>query len=117
LFGFILQEKLLLEPYGKARDVAFVVVAPENEFIHNNVKTFFKELSTVYELCRLGRHCPIPKLKDGIMRVGKKYGLAKGLDSEVSEWFTNVGSSLVAAKLRMYAQVCRHHLGKFLMNL
>ncbi|XP_064647452.1 mediator of RNA polymerase II transcription subunit 13-like isoform X2 [Lineus longissimus] len=109
-------EKLLLEPYGKARDVAFVVVAPENEFIHNNVKTFFKELSTVYELCRLGRHCPIPKLKDGIMRVGKKYGLSKGLDDEVSEWFTNVGSSLVASKLRMYAQVCRHHLAPYLAD-
>jgi mediator of RNA polymerase II transcription subunit 13 len=37
------------------------------------VKIFFKELSNIYELCRFGRHAPFAKkLRDGIMRIGKK---------------------------------------------
>ena len=89
-----------------------MVVAPDNEFILSNVRKYFKELSSVYELCRLGRHSPISKvLRDGIMRVGKT--AAKRLaDEEVHGWFTNLGESATAAKLRLYAQVCRHHLGK-----
>lgn len=45
-----LQEKLLLEPYSCQRDVAYIVVAPENELVLNNVKLFFKEFSAVYEV-------------------------------------------------------------------
>ena len=47
-----LQEKLLLEPYSCQRDVAYIVVAPENELVLNNVKLFFKEFSAVYEVKR-----------------------------------------------------------------
>ena len=43
-------EKLLLEPYSYARDVAYIVVAPDNDFVINRVRGFFKELSTVYEV-------------------------------------------------------------------
>jgi len=48
---FILQEKLLLEPYSCQRDVAYIVVAPENDLVLNSVKLFFKEFSAVYEVC------------------------------------------------------------------
>jgi len=47
----ILQEKLLLEPYSCQRDVAYIVVAPENDLVLNSVKLFFKEFSAVYEVC------------------------------------------------------------------
>lgn len=47
---FTLQEKLLLEPYSCQRDVAYIVVAPENDLVLNNVKLFFKEFSAVYEV-------------------------------------------------------------------
>jgi mediator of RNA polymerase II transcription subunit 13 len=43
-------EKLLLEPYSYARDVAYIVVAPDNEYILQRVRTFFKELSATYEV-------------------------------------------------------------------
>lgn len=46
-------EKLLLEPYSQQRNVAYVVVAPDNEFILNHVRTFFKELSSIYEVSNL----------------------------------------------------------------
>lgn len=103
-------EKLLLEPYSLSRDVAYVVVAPDNDYILGNVKKFFKELSSAYEVCKLGRHSPIAAvLRDGIMRVGKK--AAKILaDQPVDEWFNLIGESPVALKLKLYAQVCKHHL-------
>ena len=47
-------EKLLLEPYSQQRNVAYVVVAPDNEFILSHVRTFFKELSSIYEVSHPG---------------------------------------------------------------
>jgi len=49
-YALHLWENLLLEPYSYARDVAYIVVAPDNDFIVSQVKTFFKELSSVYEV-------------------------------------------------------------------
>ena len=43
-------EKLLLEPYAGPRDIAYVVVAPDTDCIISKVKTFFRELSTTYEV-------------------------------------------------------------------
>ena len=43
-------EKLLLEPYSYCRDVAYIVVAPDNDFVLQKVRTFFKELSSSYEV-------------------------------------------------------------------
>ena len=40
----------MLEPYSCQRDVAYIVVAPENDLVLNNVKMFFKEFSAVYEV-------------------------------------------------------------------
>lgn len=44
-------EKLLLEPYSYSRDVAYIVVAPDNDFVLQKTKIFFKELSSCYEVC------------------------------------------------------------------
>ncbi|XP_046987073.1 mediator of RNA polymerase II transcription subunit 13 [Schistocerca americana] len=102
-------EKLLLEPYSYARDIAFVVVAPDNDFVLQKVRTFFKELSATYEVCRLGRHCPITKhWKDGILRVGKN--TAHTMKEPVDEWFSLLGDTSTTNMLKLYAQVCRHHL-------
>jgi mediator of RNA polymerase II transcription subunit 13 len=49
-------EKLLLEPYSYARDVAYIVVAPDNDYILQRVRTFFKELSATYEVSSLLIH-------------------------------------------------------------
>ncbi|GFS56681.1 mediator of RNA polymerase II transcription subunit 13 [Nephila pilipes] len=107
-------DKLLLEPYTNSRDIAYVVVAPDSDCVLNPVKKYFKELSTIYELCRLGRHCPITKvLRDGIMRVGK--GTAKKLaDEPVDEWFNLIGDGPIASRLKLYAQACRYHLAPHL---
>ena len=44
-------EALSLEPYAQQRDVAYIVVAPESDFIIGRVKNFIKNLSSVYEVC------------------------------------------------------------------
>ncbi|GFR59275.1 mediator of RNA polymerase II transcription subunit 13, partial [Elysia marginata] len=107
-------DKQFLEPYGRMRDVLYVVVAPDNDFILQHVVSFFKELSTVYETCRLGRHCAINKpLRDGVLRVGKQ-AAAKLMDEPVEDWFNLIGDTPLASKLKLYAQVCKHNLGPIL---
>lgn len=80
-----------MEPFSRPRDVIYVVIAPENEYLLQNVRSFFKELSTVYELCRLGRHVPIAKpLRDGILRIGKN-AAQKVSQEPVEDWFNLIG--------------------------
>lgn len=43
-------EKLLLEPFGSQRDVGYVVVCPDNETLLTGAKTFFRDLTAVYEV-------------------------------------------------------------------
>lgn len=81
----------MLEPYSKQKDVGYVIVAPDNDYILTHVRLFFRELSTLYELCRLGRHVPVSqKLRDGVMRVGKK-SASDVADQPVDEWFSLIG--------------------------
>ncbi|XP_044759811.1 mediator of RNA polymerase II transcription subunit 13 isoform X2 [Coccinella septempunctata] len=110
-------ETLLLEPYSYSRDVAYIVVAPDNDSILPRVRWFFKELSTAYEMCKLGRHSPITKvLRDGILRVGKT-AKAKIGNEAVEEWFTMLGESETTDMLKLYAQVCKHHLAPHLQQV
>lgn len=63
-------ERLSLEPYSYARDVAYVVLASDGDALADPIRTFFRELSTSYEACRLGRHQPIARIaRDGIVRT------------------------------------------------
>ncbi|KAG7209053.1 hypothetical protein KM043_015211 [Ampulex compressa] len=110
-------EKLLLEPYAGPRDVAYVVVAPDSDCVISKVKSFFRELSTTYEICRLGRHTPISKtLRDGILRVGKSTAqkLAK---QPIDDWFKLLGENQLGELLRLYVQVCNHRLAPYLTQV
>jgi len=110
-------DSLSLEPWGSQRDVAYIVVAPDNDNLLSEVKTFFKKLSNTYELLRLGRHSPITKvLRDGIMKVGTK--LAGKLEEvESDEWFNAIGDSQNATLLKLYSKVCRHYLVPHLSSI
>ncbi|KAG6796514.1 mediator of RNA polymerase II transcription subunit 13 isoform X1 [Apis mellifera caucasica] len=110
-------EKLLLEPYAGPRDVAYVVVAPDSDCVVNKVKSFFRELSTTYEICRLGRHTPISKaLRDGILRVGKS-SVQKQIKQPIDDWFKLLGENQLGELLRLYAQVCNHRLAPYLTQV
>lgn len=75
----------------------------------------YKHLFFPQQMCRLGQHKPICKvLRDGIMRVGKSVA-QKLTDELVSEWFNQPWGTEECdnhSRLKLYAQVCRHHLGK-----
>lgn len=43
-------EKLLLEPYGGQRDVAYLVLCPNSPSLLAATQAFFQELSAVYEV-------------------------------------------------------------------
>ncbi len=69
--------------------------------------------------CKLGQHRPISKVHaDGIVRVGGA-AAKKSSEQPVSDWFLKAasGSSDAFAKLKLFAQVCRHDLGKTHLSL
>lgn len=69
----------------------------------------------MYEWLRLGKHCPISeKIRDGILRVSKSKLQKLGDQAEVDDWFKYLRDTDIAAKLKLYAQTCKHSLGKFL---
>lgn len=107
-------DKFLLEPYSYSRDIAYVVIAPDNDYIVGRTKTFFKELSTTYELCKLGRHNPM-KGWDGILRVNKstRSSSTDGLD----DWFMTLGNSKTSELLKLYAQTCQQQLVPYLSKI
>ena len=47
-------EKLLLEPYGGQRDVAYLVLCPNSPSLLAAARAFFQELSAVYEVGHFG---------------------------------------------------------------
>ncbi|XP_071789483.1 mediator of RNA polymerase II transcription subunit 13-like isoform X2 [Asterias amurensis] len=107
-------EKLFLEPYSSSRDIAYVALVPDNDFVLQCAKSFFKEVTAVYESCRLGRHAPIAKTqRDGIFRIGNKYA-SKVAEEPVDDWFADIGHLPEASKLKLYAQVCKAYVGPFL---
>lgn len=108
-------DKLLLEPYSYPRDIAYIVISPDNDYITSKVKTFFKELSTTYEMCRLGRHQPI-KGWDGILRVGKNTS-SKNESNWDDEWLQCIDNSKVNELLKMYGSAFQHHLVPYLTKI
>ncbi|XP_065174003.1 mediator of RNA polymerase II transcription subunit 13 isoform X2 [Atheta coriaria] len=96
-------EALLLEPYSYSRDIAFVVLCPDNEVIAKRTRRFFRELSSSYEMCKLGRHQAISKIsREGIVRI-KRAILPDTKSSETED-------------ISSYASSCRNSLG-FLSQL
>ncbi|XP_036436074.1 mediator of RNA polymerase II transcription subunit 13-like isoform X4 [Colossoma macropomum] len=107
-------EKLLLEPYGGQRDVAYLVLCPDNDPILNGARAFFQELSAVYESCRLGKHRPLGRVsRDGIVHVGSEE-LEKLEEDMVDEWLTGPWAGQHQedhlSKLKLYAQTCKQKL-------
>ncbi|CAB1318551.1 unnamed protein product, partial [Coregonus sp. 'balchen'] len=126
-------EKLLLEPYGGQRDVAFLVLCPNSETLLAGAQAFFQELSAVYETCRLGKHRPLAKVsRDGLVRVGavdteteseteKEKEKERQEEEQVDQWFTGPWAgqqhSDNLSKLKLYARACRKQLGPQLSAL
>ncbi|XP_049867276.1 mediator of RNA polymerase II transcription subunit 13 [Pectinophora gossypiella] len=108
-------ERLSLEPYSYCRDVAYVVLAADCEALTDPLKTFFRELSTVYESCRLGRHQPITRLaKDGLVRTMPNENTR---DANCEEWTGELPPGRLGEYLKAYAEMLRTSLVPQLANL
>lgn len=82
------------------------------------VLAIFACIRVFLQSCRLGQHRPISKgYPDGIVLVGGN-GAKTLMDQPVSDWFLKAasGNSDAFTKLKLYAQVCRHNLGRCLLQ-
>ncbi|XP_052737823.1 mediator of RNA polymerase II transcription subunit 13 isoform X2 [Bicyclus anynana] len=101
-------ERLSLEPYSYARDVAYVVLTSDGDALSEPVKTFFRELSTSYEACRLGRHQPIARIaRDGIVRTAPS---ESERDTSSEEWTGELPPGRLGEYMRAYADTLRTSL-------
>ncbi|CAJ1070333.1 mediator of RNA polymerase II transcription subunit 13-like isoform X5 [Xyrichtys novacula] len=115
-------EKLLLEPYGGPRDVAYLVLCPNSPSLLAAARAFFQELSTVYETCRLGKHRPLAKVsRDGFVHVGEEVEPEKLEELDVGQWLTGPWAGQQhtdnLGKLKLYAYACKQQLGPQLSAL
>uniref|UniRef100_A0A8C7ZCI3 Mediator of RNA polymerase II transcription subunit 13 n=1 Tax=Oryzias sinensis TaxID=183150 RepID=A0A8C7ZCI3_9TELE len=115
-------EKLLLEPYGGQRDVAYIVLCPNSPSLLTAARSFFLELSAVYETCRLGKHRPLAKVsRDGLLQVGEDVEPEKLEDLDVDRWLTGPWAGQQHTdnllKLKLYAYTCKKQLGPQLSTL
>uniref|UniRef100_A0A147A2N0 Mediator of RNA polymerase II transcription subunit 13 n=1 Tax=Fundulus heteroclitus TaxID=8078 RepID=A0A147A2N0_FUNHE len=115
-------EKLLLEPYGGQRDVAYVVVCPNSTSLLAASQAFFKELSAVYETCRLGKHRPLSKVsKDGLVQVGEEVEPDKLEELNVDQWLSGQWAGQQhndnVSKLKLYSYALKEQLGPQLSAL
>ncbi|XP_061590092.1 mediator of RNA polymerase II transcription subunit 13-like isoform X2 [Cololabis saira] len=115
-------EKLLLEPYGGQRDVAYVVLCPNSPSLLAAAQSFFQELSAVYETCRLGKHRPLAKVsRDGLLRVGEEVEQEKLDEVDVEQWLAGPWAGQQhtdnLSKLKLYAYTCKQQLGPQLSAL
>ncbi|XP_063531437.1 mediator of RNA polymerase II transcription subunit 13-like [Cydia strobilella] len=96
-------ERLSLEPYSYSRDVAYVVLAADGEVLTDPIKTFFRELSTAYESCRLGRHQPINRIaRDGLIRTSPS-----DRDQTAEEWTGELPAGRLGEYIKSYAETLR----------
>ncbi|XP_058632229.1 mediator of RNA polymerase II transcription subunit 13-like isoform X2 [Onychostoma macrolepis] len=117
-FALPFWEKFLLEPYGGQRDVAFLVLCPNHNALLSSARTFFQELSAVYETCRLGKHRPLVRVsRDGIVPVGSVQCEEESGDQWSSGLWTGQHQEENLNKLKLYQHTCRHTLGPQLSAL
>uniref|UniRef100_T1H4N6 Mediator of RNA polymerase II transcription subunit 13 n=1 Tax=Megaselia scalaris TaxID=36166 RepID=T1H4N6_MEGSC len=109
-------DKLLLEPYSYSKDIAFMVVCPDNEDVLANSKMYFKELSTTYEMCRLGRHTPMTKW-NGFLPVNSGCILPNQQRTSLDDWFDSLPDRRFGEQLKMYAHALMRTGGNTGVNI
>ncbi|XP_036342501.1 mediator of RNA polymerase II transcription subunit 13 [Rhagoletis pomonella] len=110
-------DKFLLEPYAYARDIVYLVVCPETDFAVDNTRTYFRELSSTYEMCKLGRHTPI-RGWDGLLTVGPRAPTDNTPTSTpLDDWLRTLDDSQLAEKIRLYASAFHNQIVPYLNRI
>ncbi|XP_034659492.1 mediator of RNA polymerase II transcription subunit 13 isoform X2 [Drosophila subobscura] len=109
-------DKFLLEPYSYARDVVYVVVCPDNEHVAGCTRSYFRELSSTYEMCKLGRHTPI-RGWEGILQVAASRNVPPEREqTPLDDWLRTLDHPL-AEQIRRYAVAFLHQLAPYLSRV
>lgn len=109
-------DKLLLEPYSYSKDIAYVVVCPDNDDVVTSSKMYFKELSTTYEMCRLGRHGPMTKW-NGYLTVNSSSILPNEQRTSLDDWFDSLPDRRFGEQLKLYAHALMSQLAPYLSKI
>ncbi|CAF2638292.1 unnamed protein product [Rotaria sp. Silwood2] len=115
-YGLKFWDKLCLEPYSKQKDIGYICIVPDNDYICSMTKTYFRELSTHYELCRLGLHRPLLKAfsEHGLLRISQQNNDLSQLPN-VDPWFTDHETTHpLGSRLKLYAQLFKDKLHNIL---
>ncbi len=123
-------DKLNLEPYSKYKNIAYLIISPEmnqnqdslmdtadaskDNLVQQSVKEYFKELNSVYELCRLGIHRPALRIApdSGVVKVPLFISSANSKlrfpGIKVDKWFDQVQlnpqTRYLGKQLKLYAK-------------
>ncbi|CAF4766441.1 unnamed protein product, partial [Rotaria sp. Silwood1] len=111
-YGLKFWDKLCLEPYSKRKDIGYICIVPDNDYICSMTKTYFRELSTHYELCRLGLHRPLLKVlsDQGLLRISQQKNDTSQLPN-IDPWFTDHETTHpLGSRLKLYAQIFKDKL-------
>ncbi|CAF1015787.1 unnamed protein product, partial [Brachionus calyciflorus] len=95
-------DKLNLEPYSRQKNLAYLILMPDCDLLNEQdvlleyentkscVREYFKELNSIYELCRLGLHRPALRIASdgGFVKVNNQ----QQQEVKVDEWFTKIQS-------------------------
>ncbi|XP_043649004.1 mediator of RNA polymerase II transcription subunit 13 isoform X1 [Drosophila teissieri] len=111
-------DKFLLEPYSYARDVVYVVVCPDNEHVVSCTRSYFRELSSTYEMCKLGKHTPI-RGWEGFLQVGaaRNNVPADRETTPLDDWLRTLEHAALAEQIRRYAVAFIHQLAPYLSRV
>jgi mediator of RNA polymerase II transcription subunit 13 len=117
-YGLRFWDKLCLEPYAKRKNIGYICVVPDNDYVCSMTKTYMRELSTHYELCRLGSHRPLLKAfpDQGLLRISSRNNDSTQLPN-IDQWFTDHETTHpLGSRLKLYAQILKEKLCKSLIS-
>ncbi|CAF0983342.1 unnamed protein product [Rotaria sordida] len=112
-YGLKFWDKLCLEPYSKRKDIGYICIVPDNDYICTMTKIYFRELSSHYELCRLGSHRPLLKAfsDQGLLRISSQQCNDSSQLPNVDSWFTDHETTHpLGSRLKLYAQIFKDKL-------
>eukprot|EP01117_Protostelium_nocturnum_P014373 TRINITY_DN5469_c0_g2_i1.p1 TRINITY_DN5469_c0_g2~~TRINITY_DN5469_c0_g2_i1.p1 ORF type:complete len:1433 (-),score=437.82 TRINITY_DN5469_c0_g2_i1:35-4333(-) len=98
-------EKSRIEPYSQRKSVQYHVLAPNNPSIIHHFNTFFKELTSMYEICNFGKHQP-SSVNNGITLVSLPVNNAQGVASAYSSECAKLGKQIMVSSAEYTEHSC-----------
>ncbi|CAF3324822.1 unnamed protein product [Rotaria sp. Silwood2] len=100
--------------------IGYICIVPDNDYICTMTKIYFRELSTHYELCRLGSHRPLLKAfsDQGLLRISSQQYNDSSQLPNIDSWFTDHETTHpLGSRLKLYAQIFKDKLCKKSLKL